>query len=722
MRNNLKNISNTFIKIVIAIILLFSLSANAQEKVRIMSYNILEYPNSTTNDSILVADTTARNHYYKTIISSVNPDIFIAVEIIRRVDAEGFLKNVMNSFGESYSMTYGETYTDDNAVYFKTDKFDVIDSTIVIVQSGGHSTSLFTLYDKQTRDTLKIFAVHFFSSESETEEREYAANAIRLYSDAFSNGTYFIAMGDYNTYGGTEPGFTALLDQTNDGYFIDPLNLQNLSNWSNDTLTEYNTFCTRMDAGDYLGGGENDGLDERFDILLNSQTVVDSGGITYVQGSFVNYGNDGLHNNININDNGSTDLPNQAVSQTIADALYMVSDHLPIYADFNFGSPSSGGIAFTQVGSTNPDIIEFITLYDHTDLTKLKITDSEVDDHGDLVNGNGTYDLSNTPWKDVPGGTFVRLGSSLTNDNDPSDRLLVYNGTGSGSLPALDDGTYGYQLIAYTGSSDAPYYIAGITWGNDGWSSSPSQSYAPATISDIALGGGSNYYFSGTVNGDADATRDALTNPANWTSYGGTTYNDLTSSIGNGALPVELSFFTGSLNGNEVQLRWKTETELNNYGFEIERSNDNSKWHVISFIDGSGNSNSPKNYQYLDSNISGSGNYFYRLKQIDNDGTYKYSNVVSVVAHAPEQYFLSQNYPNPFNPETRIDFSLPVTQFVSLKVYNVLGELVKELVNEKKDAGSYTVMFNASDLSSGIYIYRLETQNFVINKKMTLLK
>ena len=88
---------------------------------------------------------------------------------------------------------------------------------------------------------------------------------------------------------------------------------------------------------------------------------------------------------------------------------------MPIYADFNFCSPSPGGIAFTQVGSDNPDIIEFITLNDHMDLTKLKITDSEIDANTNLVNGNGTYDLSNTSWKNVPGGTFIRLGSGLTN-------------------------------------------------------------------------------------------------------------------------------------------------------------------------------------------------------------------------------------------------------------------------------------------------------------------
>ena len=236
-------------------------------------------------------------------------------------------------------------------------------------------------------------------------------------------------------------------------------------------------------------------MDERFDLILISQTINDDGGITLNTSSYTSMGNDGNHNDESVNE-----LPNTAVSTTVADALYYSSDHLPVYADFNFGSPSPGSIAFTQVGASDPDIVEFITLNDHMDLTKLKITDSVVTSGGELANGNGTYDLSNTSWKDVPGGTFVRLGSGLTNDNDASDRILVYNGTGSGNLPDLSAGANGDQLIAYTGSPTDPYFISGITWGTDGWMAK-SNSYAPGTSSDIELGSSNDYYFSGSVNG-----------------------------------------------------------------------------------------------------------------------------------------------------------------------------------------------------------------------------
>ena len=188
--------------------------------------------------------------------------------------------------------------------------------------------------------------------------------------------------------------------------------------------------------------------------------------------------------------------------------------------------------------------------------------------------------------------------------------------------------------------------------------------------------------------------------------------------------PVELVSFTGVLNDNRVDLYWGTATEVNNYGFNIERSSSllGTTWETIGFVEGHGNSNSPKEYGFTDTEIEKSGNHYYRLKQIDNDGEYAYSDIVTINVGLPDEYYLSQNYPNPFNPETKIDFTLPEKQQVRLRVYNTLGELVRELVNEQREAGSYTEDFNASDLPSGVYIYRLETPTITKNNKMILLK
>ncbi len=187
-------------------------------------------------------------------------------------------------------------------------------------------------------------------------------------------------------------------------------------------------------------------------------------------------------------------------------------------------------------------------------------------------------------------------------------------------------------------------------------------------------------------------------------------------------LPVELSSFTVNVIDDIVQLHWRTETEINNYGFYIERSAENLDWLALGFVEGHGNSNSPKQYNFIDTDINQSGTYYYRLKQIDNDGTFEYLDVITVIVGIPVLFVLNQNYPNPFNPETRIDYTLKEQQDVSLRVYNVLGELVQVLLNEVKPAGTYTVTFDGTNLPSGIYVYRIQTERFSENKKMTLLK
>jgi hypothetical protein len=190
-------------------------------------------------------------------------------------------------------------------------------------------------------------------------------------------------------------------------------------------------------------------------------------------------------------------------------------------------------------------------------------------------------------------------------------------------------------------------------------------------------------------------------------------------------LPVELSLFTASAKNQEVNLYWKTETEVNNFGFEIERSPFNSKsiedWAKIGFVTGNGNSNSPKEYFYTDDKLIGGSKFKYRLKQIDNDGQFEYSDVVEIEVF-PDKFALFQNYPNPFNPTTLIKYQLPRESKVNIKIYNILGEQVVDLVNEIKQAGVYEIEFNAKNLPSGTYIYRISAERFFDTKKMLLIR
>ena len=187
-------------------------------------------------------------------------------------------------------------------------------------------------------------------------------------------------------------------------------------------------------------------------------------------------------------------------------------------------------------------------------------------------------------------------------------------------------------------------------------------------------------------------------------------------------LPVELISFNAHEENNNVLLNWSTASELNNYGFEIERSSDETDWRTIGFREGYGTTTEPQDYSYID-DLFGVNAYklFYRLKQIDFDGTFEYSALVEVDL-APLTFALHQNYPNPFNPSTKISWQSPVGSRQTLKVFDVLGREVATLVDEYKEAGYNEIEFNASELASGIYYYQLKAGDYVETKKMIYLK
>lgn len=186
-------------------------------------------------------------------------------------------------------------------------------------------------------------------------------------------------------------------------------------------------------------------------------------------------------------------------------------------------------------------------------------------------------------------------------------------------------------------------------------------------------------------------------------------------------VPVELTSFTATHLGTKINLQWSTATETNNMGFEIEKSLDQNVWTKLGFVSGKGTTTEITNYSYSDDNII-NGVSYYRLKQLDFDGSINYSPIVSVDVISPSIYSLSQNYPNPFNPTSTINYSLPKESFVTIIIYNILGDEIAVLVNEKKQAGSYSIEFNATNLTSGVYFYRLQADSFVDTKKMTLIK
>ena len=191
----------------------------------------------------------------------------------------------------------------------------------------------------------------------------------------------------------------------------------------------------------------------------------------------------------------------------------------------------------------------------------------------------------------------------------------------------------------------------------------------------------------------------------------------------NGGIPVELVSFSGTQSNTEIHLSWITATELNNQGFEIERKTTDD-WKKIGFVNGNGTTTEMQYYSFTDNIrlVSNVDKIYYQLKQIDFDGTYEYSNEVIIEISQPDSYLLKQNYPNPFNPSTIISWQLPESKFVTLKIYDVLGNEVASLINKEKSAGNFEVEFDSNGLPSGIYFYTLQAGKFTDSKKMILLK
>jgi len=210
-----------------------------------------------------------------------------------------------------------------------------------------------------------------------------------------------------------------------------------------------------------------------------------------------------------------------------------------------------------------------------------------------------------------------------------------------------------------------------------------------------------------------------------WGSEWGGVYRELV--MVDVTVPVELTSFTAQYVGSTTLLNWTTATELNNLGFDVQRSTAGNEFETVGFVLGKGTTTEVQNYSYVDNTTSPNINYAYRLKQIDFNGSYNYSEVVNLGESNPFNFELLQNYPNPFNPATTISIGLPVKSDVTLDVYNIVGERVLSLYNGELAAGNYNYIVDASNLTSGIYIYVLNAigedgKNSTLSRKMTLLK
>jgi uncharacterized delta-60 repeat protein len=340
-------------------------------------------------------------------------------------------------------------------------------------------------------------------------------------------------------------------------------------------------------------------------------------------------------------------------------------------------------------------------------------------------------------------GTWTHIAATF----DSTNFKIYVNGTLSGTTavigaPVAIDANTGPLGIGGNVDGTASSFFEGAIDEVRIWNIVRTQSEIAADMNNTSLSASTTglqayYHFDHGTGGGTNTNDTTLTDATSNANNGRLNNFALTGSSSNwissdNPLPVELTSFTAVTKKQGVELVWKTATEVNNYGFEIEKSriqksevrsqNTTETWSKAGFVEGNGTTNGAKQYSFTDKNLS-AGEYLYRLKQIDRDGKFTYSQAVEVsIANTPKDFTLEQNYPNPFNPSTVIGYQLPVSSHITLKVYDAIGREVAALVNEVKEAGSYSVTFDASKLSSGIYFARLQSGDKVQLKKLILIK
>ena len=301
----------------ILIVFFVFLPTSAHLQIKIMSYNLLNYPSNAEE----------RNPYFRTVMEATNPDILVVQEM-NGGGTDTFLDSVLNYATESYHAGEFIDGTDtDNAIFYKDSLFTYISN--IPINTQLRDINEFTLRYDATNDTLRLYVLHLKASQGEENEirRSNEIDRLRRITNSLVQGSNFIVCGDFNIYNSDEHAYQRLLgvEEDNQGHVIDPINLP--GNWHNNE--DFAPIHTQSTRSRQFRGGAHGGLDDRFDMILVSQAANDSSGFTYISDSYVTYGNDSFHFNDSINAR-----PNQAVSNEIADALHFVSDHLPVYALF----------------------------------------------------------------------------------------------------------------------------------------------------------------------------------------------------------------------------------------------------------------------------------------------------------------------------------------------------------------------------------------------------
>lgn len=584
--------------------------------------------------------------------------------------------------------------------------FNLGDGTNTMNLKGNYTTSGGTI--SKNNGTAKInfngTTTQYFSSSnpnafsSNVNIDVAAGSTLQLMSDMIPSGTNGTTQ--LNIYGtlnmaGFDISLNFLFNVTSTGSLITGAGVITSSNGA------LNNFTTTNGSALYIGSA--DGINSTGslgNIRLDGTRTFSSGSKYIYNGTTAQVTGNGLPSNtadLSVNNIEGLTLSKNI---TVTDTLFMVNGNISTGSyTLTLSNTNSGALVYTS-GTISGTFARSIT----------------------TGNPNYTFPLGNSGMNRKALVTFTTQPSSAAT----LTMSYIPGNPGGSQVELTDAGSYtvntysqdGMWQLNYSGPSNAVYNLNLTADGITGVNTPSALRIIKRT--DVL----SNWGLTGTHSNGSASPIKAVRNGMTFSSQmqfaiGG---NNIDNPL-DGTLPVELvSFVSNISNGKDVKLNWVTSTEINNSGFEIQRKDNNSDYKKIGFVKGNNNTNSNSYYSFEDKNLT-SGKYSYRLKQVDNNGNFEYFTLSnSVEIGAPGKYSLSQNYPNPFNPSTKISFAVAAAGMVTLKVYDITGREIKTLVNETKNPGFYTVDFNGSNLSSGIYIYKITSGNYSETKKMTLVK
>ncbi len=474
-----------------------------------MAYNLLYYGDDGD---------TGRDSYFRTIIADAEPELIVASEIIGSDGGSAqFLSNVLDVVepGEWAVATFtNQTATQDVGLYYKTDYFDFVSTSTVNTKQSSYNRDAieFVMKHAPSGVEFRVYGLHFQASSGSSNYTERAAEALalRTYLNGLDNESHFIVAGDFNFYSSNasgsyqEPGYNTLIESGSDtsGQVHDPIDSP--GTWHNSSsFASIHTQCPRETS---FGGGSSGGMDDRFDfILASTQVMNETYDMTYVEGSYIAYGNDGLHYNDSINDSPT----NTAVGAVVADALYYASDHIPVMASFSFppGEGAGAGIVISEV-MPNPSAVsdsygEWFEVY-NADSAELDLNGWVIKD-----NGSDTHTISVTDSLTIPAGGYLVFGrndDSTTNGGFTAD--YEYSGFTLGNstdeVVLVDTDQNIVDQVAYSTafpfSSGASMYLSDMTADNsvsnnwsvsttpfgDGDYGSPGKAWNDSTLMSIA--------------------------------------------------------------------------------------------------------------------------------------------------------------------------------------------------------------------------------------------